>query len=185
MNKTKKIVLIVLAVIMGLLIIAAGAGVGVYQFYIKPKINAVTQSENGEKSNFNANKILEEVETTIQEEDIKNYLNEEDPNNSEELLGTIQEAKERNEQKNTQVQENKSSEKKTKYEEIKEQVAPADLKDGMALASKVDAGYILGLLSGGLTAEEKSELKAYLTARLSSGEISRGIELFAKYSYLL
>ena len=79
----------------------------------------------------------------------------------------------------------KSTSKPSKYDKYKDQVDPKDLKDALSIAGKVDAGYILGLTSGGLTSEERSELKKYLMSRLSSSEISRGIQLFAKYSYLL
>lgn len=71
------------------------------------------------------------------------------------------------------------------YEQIKEDVDKNDLARAMQLAGKVDVSYILGLLKGGLTAEEKAELKAYLKQRLSGSEISDGISLYTKYSYLL
>lgn len=72
-----------------------------------------------------------------------------------------------------------------KMEDIQSQIPAGDMAAATALASKVDAGYILGLLSGGLTSDEKRELKEYLTSRLSAAEISKGIELYNKYSYLL
>lgn len=183
MKKSKKITITIISVILGLIILLTGTGVGVYQFYVKPKIQSIVQSEN---SDFNVNDILEDVEKTLEEDEVRDYINEEDPNKTEELQENIEEAKERNEKKSEKKNEAASGDNtKSKYEKAKEQIAPADLKDGMALAAKVDPGYILGLLSGGLTSEEKSELKQYLKARLSSGEISRGIQLFSKYSYLL
>ena len=72
-----------------------------------------------------------------------------------------------------------------KIDDLKSQIPAGDIAAATALAAKVDAGYILGLLSGGLTPEEKRELKEYLTSRLSGAEISRGIELYNKYAYLL
>lgn len=72
-----------------------------------------------------------------------------------------------------------------KIDALKSQIPAGDMAAATALAAKVDAGYILGLLSGGLTPEEKRELKEYLTSRLSGAEISRGIELYNKYAYLL
>lgn len=72
-----------------------------------------------------------------------------------------------------------------RIDEIKSQIPASDMAAATALASKVDPGYILGLLSGGLTIEEKRELKAYLQARLSGAEINKGIALYNKYSYLL
>lgn len=177
--KKRKAAAIALSVILGIAVLTAACGAGVYHFYVKPKLENVITGDD-ETGGIDANQILEEVQTTLEEEEIKQYINEENPGETEELNGVIEEAKIRNDQKKSS-----SETPKSKYEQAKEQIAPADLKDGMALAAKVDAGYILGLLSGGLTDEEKNELKAYLTSRLSSSEISRGIELFAKYSYLL
>lgn len=181
MNKKRKIAIIAVSVILGIIMLLVAAGAGVYQFYVKPKFAEIIQTEEGDA--FDANKILEDVETTLEEEDVKTYINDENPEETEELKSTIQDAKVRNEQQKSES--TSVGGYKSKYEQAKEEIAPADLKDGMALAAKVDAGYILGLLSGGLTAEEKHELKMYLTARLSPSEISRGIQLFAKYSYLL
>ena len=72
-----------------------------------------------------------------------------------------------------------------KTSDLTKDIPAGDMAAAASLASKVDPGYILGLLSGGLTPEEKKELKDYLTGRLSGAEISKGIELYNKYSYLL
>lgn len=77
------------------------------------------------------------------------------------------------------------SEYNSSYDYVRDNVSPEDLKKGMSLASKADVSYILGLLQGGLTSAEKKELKAYLKSRYTSGEISSGISLYNKYSYLL
>lgn len=81
--------------------------------------------------------------------------------------------------------EKKRSDYKSRYDYVKDNVPAADFSRGISLASRVDIGYVTGLLSGGLTAEEKRELKAYLTARFSGSEIAEGISLYSKYSYLL
>lgn len=216
-SKAKKIILVILAVIIGLVALVSAAGVSFYSFYIKPRFLTV-ETEDGKK--YDVNEILSQVEETLQEEDIRAYLNENNPNETEELVNTIQEAKERNNasknenkeppSKNTETENNNSAKQEqgneaasentsenkpaeeaeksdsgNKGNSLKDKIDPKDLKDGMALAKKVDAGYILGLMSGGLTADERKELKSYLTSRLSSSEISRGIQLFSKYSYLL
>lgn len=77
------------------------------------------------------------------------------------------------------------SEYNSSYDYVKDNIDPDDLKKGMSLASKADVSYILGLLNGGLTSAEKKELKAYLKSRYTSSEISSGISLYNKYSYLL
>ena len=81
--------------------------------------------------------------------------------------------------------EKKRSDYKSRYDYVKDNVPAADFSRGISLASRVDIGYVTGLLSGGLTAEEKRELKAYSTARFSGSEIAEGISLYSKYSYLL
>ena len=81
--------------------------------------------------------------------------------------------------------EKKRSDYKSRYDYVKDNVPAADFSRGISLASRVDIGYVTGLLSGGLTAEEKRQLKAYLTARFSGSEIAEGISLYSKYSYLL
>ncbi len=73
----------------------------------------------------------------------------------------------------------------SQYEYIKDNVSASDFTTGSNLASRIDVGYVLGLLSGGLTSAEKKELKAYLNAHFSASEIQQGIALYSKYSHLL
>ena len=208
-STAKTVALIVAAVV----VIAAAAGACVYKFYVKPHILEPIQqiqdiSDNGDGENsFSPTLLLDEIEAVLQEEDVRNYINQTNPEQATELMTVIEDAKIKNRQKKEEAAEaseqpaetaqpektpeptaaptSKSTSKPSKYDKYKNQVDPKDLKDAMSIAGKVDAGYILGLTSGGLTSEERSELKKYLMSRLSSSEISRGIQLFAKYSYLL
>lgn len=84
-----------------------------------------------------------------------------------------------------QTPKKKRSEYSSQYDYVKDNIPSSDFSRGMALASKVDMGYISGLLAGGLTSEERSELKAYLTSHFSGSEIAEGISLYSKYSHLL
>ena len=70
-------------------------------------------------------------------------------------------------------------------DKAKENVEPKDFADGLKLASKIDVGYILGLMSGGLTDEEKAEAKAYFKTKYTKAERNRIKGYMAKYSYLL
>lgn len=208
-STAKTVALIVAAVV----VIAAAAGACVYKFYVKPHILEPIQqiqdiSDNGDGENsFSPTLLLDEIEAVLQEEDVRNYINQTNPEQATELMTVIEDAKIKNRQKKEEAAEaseqpaetaqpektpeptaaptSKSTSKPSKYDKYKDKVDPKDLKDAMSIAGKVDAGYILGLTSGGLTSEERSELKKYLMSRLSSSEISRGIQLFAKYSYLL
>lgn len=176
-------------------------------------IQQISENIPDDNSSFSSDILLEELENVLSEEDVQEYINQVNPSATSELITVIEDAKERNRQKKTEHAENTQSPaeadipentaqpqkiqtptpkseptptaKQNKYDKYKEQVDPKDLKDAISLAGKVDAGYILGLVSGGLNSENKTELKKYLMSRLSSSEISRGIQLFAKYSYLL
>lgn len=86
---------------------------------------------------------------------------------------------------NTEKPKKKRSQYGSQYDYVKDNIPSSDFSRGMALVSRVDMGYVSGLMAGGLTPEEKSELKAYLTSRFSGSEIAEGLALYSKYSYLL
>ncbi len=73
----------------------------------------------------------------------------------------------------------------TAYNRIANAASDKEMSDGIAILSKVDMGYVSKLLSGGLTAEEKSELKKYIYGKLSGSEISRALQLYNKYKKYL
>lgn len=205
----------VLGIFLALALLAV-AGACLYYWQIKPNVvepvREVLTNDNPDMS-ISMNMLLDELESVLHEEDVRNYINTENPQKTDELLQMLEQAREKNSSseqtaepeaetserpEQEQAAENEPSDNtdstssvpdsnsgSDRYSDIMENVAPSDLTDALALSGKVDAGYILGLLGGGLTIEEKSELKTYLMGRLSSSEISRGIELFAKYSYLL
>lgn len=196
-------------ILIGILIflaVAAVSGFCVYEFYVKPKITEpiINSIDNGlSKDDLEVDKLFDELKDVLHDEEMQAYLNEESPNKATELLFVVEKAQEdraeriaekkaqepvnadNTQQDQTAPEKNNTSDSKSRIDKIKSQVSPSDLKDGLALAGRADIGYILGLLSGGLTSEERAELKQYLRARYSSSEISRGIQLFAKYSYLL
>lgn len=73
----------------------------------------------------------------------------------------------------------------TAYERISNAATDKDMADGLAIISKLDMGYISKLLQGGLTGAEKTEIYKYVHTILSGSEISRGLELYKKYSKYL
>lgn len=222
-NSNKKHTGIYIAIGIAVVLVAlAAVGIIAFNLYFKPKIlepmqqiQQISESEPESENLFSSDILLNELESVLREEDISEYINQENPTQTSELITAIEDARERNRQKKadtstpvpektsepqtskepekidepqktqTPTQAPKPTAKQSKYDKYKDQVDPKDLKDAISLAGKVDAGYVLGLVGGGLTAENKSELKKYLMSRLSSSEISRGIQLFAKYSYLL
>ena len=73
----------------------------------------------------------------------------------------------------------------TAYERIAAAATAEEMSDGLKIISKLDMSYVSSLTAGGLTAEEKKELKAYVQATLTSAEISRAMALYKAYSKYL
>lgn len=223
MSKKNKIILGIVIGILSFVVISAIAGVIVYYTYLKPQISNTLDSLVGNEEIAQVkDELLTELENVLQDEDVKNFLNEADPDTASELMGVVSDAKSGSTeatqaptnnptkapasvpQKNNtpgpeatetpsqspteepkESQEPEATEKPSTMEVIKNEVEPTDLTSAISLAGKVDTGYILGLVKGGITLEEKRELKKYLMERLSPSEISSGIRLFAKYSSFL
>lgn len=208
--KKRKIIKRILLTILILILLGAIAAYCVFKFYIKPKygqkiVEAVETILDDEE-------LMSDIEQTLAEEDIQaeisSALTEEglqpviDNTDAAQNQSDAAAAETPNQPKadaavpsqNTQNKVNEtnpsptkapSNKKQTLMEKAKANVEPKDFADGMRIASKVDTGYLLGLMSGGLTAEEKAEAKKYLKSRLSGAEISRVKKYIAKYSHLL
>lgn len=73
----------------------------------------------------------------------------------------------------------------TAYERIAAVATAEEMAEGLRIISKVDISYVTSLTAGGLTPEEKAELKAYVASRLTGAEISRAMALYNKYSKYL
>ena len=198
MNKqAKKVIKIVLLVLLAAIIITVAAGWIVFEFVVKP----------------NANKVITAIDSVLEDEEIiaqiKPYLNDEElarllgeqitvaiedgvtneANATETAQPPSQDVDTSAKQQpdkvvNEEVKKDKS-EYASQYDYIKSNVAAADFSRGLEFVTRVDVGYILGLLKDGLTVPEKRELKAYLQERFSSSEIAEGVSLYTKYSYLL
>ena len=201
-NKKAAKILKVSAIVIGsLILIVVIVGVSVFNFAIKPQLKEISRVMEEVISD---EEILKEIEPYLDNEELVNIINQLETDGTSQALK--EKAKEYEEQikqdkanenntdgeKNTNVSDSDTqtikkpaSEYDSQYEYIKDNVNVSDFKKGTSLASKIDIGYVMGLMSGGLTAEEKKELKSYLTSRLSSSEIAEGIRLYSKYSYLL
>ncbi|QUI24994.1 hypothetical protein HZI73_23060 [Vallitalea pronyensis] len=68
--------------------------------------------------------------------------------------------------------------------ENREDIADADLEDGLSIGDKIDDDILLGYLDGGLTDEERVDLKEYLEVVLTPEEMSKLDALFSKYNYM-
>ena len=197
-NKTVAKRLKICAIVLGsLILVIVIAGVSVFDFLIKPKFKEISKVVEEVISD---EEILKEIEPYLDNDELVNIINQLEKDGTSEALK--EKAKEYEDEiekdKNTENEvpdsENTTTQNSVKtpasaydsrYDYIKDNVNVSDFAKGTSLASKIDVGYVMGLLSGGLTAEEKKELKAYLQSRLSSAEIAEGIRLYSKYSYLL
>lgn len=65
------------------------------------------------------------------------------------------------------------------------EVEADDRKVGLSLARKVNVGYLLGMLKGGITQEEKQKVKEHLKDKLSEQEYEKAKQLIYKYLRLL
>lgn len=189
-KKIKTIIIVIISVI-AVLIAACAA---LYGFVVKPY----------------SGKIINAVDQLLEDEEFMTELTDGEiipPDNGEEIPENSADSPSEQKKDEAQLRDGKNSapenadsssqsqyehkpkkdksEYNSSYDYVKDNVSPEDLKKGMSLASKADVSYILGLLNGGLTPAEKKELKAYLKSRYTSGEISSGISLYNKYSYLL
>ena len=169
--KMKKVLKIVLIVLFSLILVIALSLAAIFQFVIKPHTSEITTaieqviSDSEIIGELEQQEIPEEI---LEENDLSDFLAEETPDKT-----TTQQPKKPPEEYNNV------------YDYAKDNIDSKDLKKGMNFASRIDVAYILGLLKDGLTVPEKRELKAYLKKHFTSSEISEGIALYNKYSYLL
>lgn len=175
MKKFLKIVKIILLTLIGLLLVSIIAGIILYQTTFKEPVHEIMSS---------IDHMIESSELIVPESaeadlSLTDEQNSDEPAEDQGVENPSPSDPETNTPKKP-VEEYKST-----YDYVKDNVAPSDFAKGSSLASRVDIGYILGLLSGGLTKEEKKELLQYLSERFTEAEINEGVALYKKYSYLL
>ena len=213
-KKTIKIIKITAIVLASIIAVSVAGMYVAFRCVIKPKtqdiIKAVDKILADEEiqqavkpylQSEEMNEILKNIGETAGIDNTGENVSEQTENESQQSAGKTP-AEKNSEPKNNQAQNNNSSSKNktaaqatakpkdrseynSQYDYVKDNVPASDFSRGMALVSRVDIGYVTGLLSGGLTAKEKSELKSYLTSRFSGSEIAEGMALYSKYSYLL
>ncbi len=166
--KKKKALKIILIVILSLIVLILASAAAIFEFVIKPNTKAITEAVD---QIITDESFIEEFELDSPElGELSEFLEDE---LSDEANGQNEETKK------------PKSEYKSTYDYVKDNVEANDFKKGVAYAARIDITYVLGLLKGGLTVDEKRELKAYLKERFSNAEINDGISLYNKYSYLL
>ncbi len=193
----KKKILIVCSVLLAIVLVAAGT----FEYYMKPKyvtplVLAVEEFLLEDEETLDL--LIQEYENSLIEDD--NLANETvNTNEKEQIVGTTEvidkvETDTETENIEAQPEELKKPKKKDKgkivaggktMEELQKEVAPNDLKAGVSIASKIDAGHLLSLSKGGFTPENKKKASQHLHSRLSSGEIAQLKGLVGKYAYLL
>ena len=183
-NKPLKILITILIILLIILIIAVAALALLYNYALKPHSEII---ETAVETIVNDEEIMHKIEPYLDAEALEKLIQ-----SGGEVFGspdsqTDTQSPQDSENTSPSVKKPKksASDYASKYDYVKDNVAPSDFAQGMALAGKIDIGYILGLLADGLTPDEKQELKEYLTSHLSAGEIAQGIALYSKYSDLL
>ena len=191
MNKKriKKILKITLITLVSLLLVLAIAVIAVYNFVIKPNADKITDAVN---VILQDEEILNEIKPYLTEEEFEKIAGdidvtglEEDPTsegNSKTTDGSNSSVKNEDGVKKPQKDKSQYS---SEYEYVKDNVDSKDFEVGVKFASRIDVGYVLGIVSGGITDSERQELKTYLKKHFTSEEIATGIRLYTKYSYLL
>lgn len=174
MNK-KKILKVCLIVLISLILVIILSLAAIYQFVIKPhseEIIATIEQVVNDPGIVGESEQEEIAEDLLAENELSDFIIEDIPETDTPDQPLQQPKKPAEEYKNI-------------YDYAKDNIDSGDLKTGMNYASRIDIKYILGLLKGGLTVPEKRELKAYLKQHFTNSEISQGIALYNKYSYLL
>ena len=181
-KKVKKIIKITAIVILSLALVLALAAVLVYNFVIKPNADKIT---NAVSVILSDEEIIEEIKPYLTDDEfnkiMENVALPEDIQLPEQTDGQNTE-KGNNQDKNDVKDKSKYS---NSYEYVKKNIEEDDFKVGAQFASRIDVGYVLQLVSGGLTDTERQELKKYLKERFTSEEIALGIKLYTKYAHLL
>lgn len=173
--KKKKVLKVFLIVFLSLILAIILSLAAIFQFVIKPHTEKIADSIEQVISD------PEFINELVQDENAEEILEE---NNLSDFLIEGIDGTNTSEQPQ-QTPKKPAEEYKNIYDYAKDNIDSNDLKTGMSFASRIDVKYILGLLKGGLTVPEKRELKAYLKKHFTNNEISQGISLYNKYSYLL
>lgn len=197
MNKKriKKIVKIILITLVSLVLILVIVAIAIYNFVIKPNADKITEAVN---VILQDEEILEEIRPYLTEEEFEKIAGDVDISDMEGISGlekdpASEEVPGTDDVNNTLVQNEDGAKKPQKdksqyssnYEYVKDNVDSKDFEVGVEFASRIDVGYVLGIVSGGITDAERQELKDYLKKHFTSEEIATGIRLYTKYSYLL
>lgn len=178
MKKWQKILLIILLVIVTLIV----SGIIIYKVKLEPVVE--------EKIDV----AIEKVEKTIKDESFQEQVDSmaqsmiDDGVIAVESIPTYNQIKTENEQRREAAQKAKATPtpsptpmtKKSLKEKLKAAMTADEFAFALSLYSRIDLGYAQSLLK-----TDRAAAKAYIYSKASSAEISRALEIYAKYSYLL
>lgn len=208
MKKRNKILLIILIVIA----VIAGGAYCTYKFYLEPVVLEKTLEKaqavlNDEKVQSEVEKFVEDMVQSgvLQDGDLKEYI---DYKAKEEAAKTQKEqaAAENNGSGsgsnsdgaknggNTAAENGGAAQteapkptpaptnqpKKTLMERVKESMTADEFSFAMSIYGKIDVNYVLSNINS-----NREEVKDYVKSHLSGSEISKSLNIYAKYSYLL
>ncbi len=164
MKKWQKIVLISVLVIFVLGIV----GFIVYKKAVEPVLN--------EK----IDKVIEKVEKTMNDENFQKKVDDIAQSMMDDGVITEESTPIYQSLKKAQSVIDKPAQKKDLKARLKEAMTAEEFAFAMSLYSRIDLGYAQSLL-----ASDREKAKQYIYSKATKEEISRALEIYAKYSYIL
>ncbi|MBP3360541.1 MAG: hypothetical protein J6N52_06790 [Clostridia bacterium] len=202
MKKWQRICLIIV-IVAGIL---SGTGYGVYKVAFEPKVEQALERAqtvlNNEAFQDEIDKFVQEMieSGALQDADIQNYVQfktSRDEKKNVEAAGGEADSSSTAAPETKPAPANpapakpapkatappataKPAKSKKLIDRVKEAMTPEEFSFAMSIYNKLDVGYITSNMNS-----KREEVKAYVKSVLSSSEISRCIDIYGKYSYLL
>lgn len=204
LKKSKKIIIAVLVVIA---VVAAGA-YGAYKLYFEPEVVDKTIIKVQEA--LNDDELKEEIDAFVQEmadsgilsdESLQNYVKMKEAENAAKSTGnqggdssqtgtqsqaspngsqTQSEQTGTNPAGNNQTERPAESTSDSPVDRAKAAMTADEFAFAMSMYNKLDIGYITGNIHS-----HRKEVKEYVKNTLTGAEISRCLDIYTKYSYIL
>lgn len=166
MKKAKKIILIFLSVV----VVLVGGTLLAYRFALRPVLEKKVEQVAHKINDGSLHKVVDSVASEMIQEGII----------SEESIPTYnQYASEQVEDKAPEVT-TKPLKKKTLMQKLEEAMTAEEFAFAMSLYSRVDINYGMHLLN-----TDRQAAKEYVYSKATPAEISRALEIYAKYAYIL
>lgn len=175
MKKGKKIIIILLAVVL----IIATAVFTTYEFYVEPILETKVEKVAEKINDGSVQKVVDSVaqemiaDGVIAPESIPTYSQyaQEQITPDDEVVQTVSP---------TPAPAPKPNKKKSLMERLKEAMTADEFAFAMSMYRRIDVSYGMQLMK-----TDRAAAKEYVYSKASPSEISRALEIYAKYSYIL